>query len=72
MLYMQSGEKFQCTDSLNRFDCILSDKNNFNIIENNNLCICLFVFWSLCSGHCVLVTVSQITGSSMELFFFGK
>ncbi len=30
------------------------------------MCICLFVFRSLCSGHCV----SQITGSSMELFFW--
>ncbi len=36
-LYVQSGGKFQCTDNLDnldRFSCILTDKNNINICWN--------------------------------------
>ncbi len=50
--------------------CVLGDKKIF--AEIDNLCINLFAFLSLVAvfmfGRCVSVA-SQITGSSMELFF---
>ena len=39
-LYVQSGEKFQCTDNLGRFSCIPNDKTTKIFIEIEDLCVC--------------------------------
>ena len=86
-VYMQFCDKFQYTDNLGRFGCILIDKNNRkNLLK---LCIYLFAFQSLQFSHCSSVAAiqllhftrwismgfvsvaSQITASSLELFFVG-
>ncbi len=84
--------KFQHTENLGRFACILGDRKIKIFTGIDHLYINLFAFWSLCLGnfgfwllcfsHCILLTVfgslyfgpcisvaSQITRSSMELFF---
>ncbi len=46
---MQSGVKFQCTDNLDRFGCILVIKaTKLFEIDNVRICIYVFVFRSLC------------------------
>ncbi len=71
--YVQLGDKFRCTD---KFGYILSDKNYkylLKLIIWTPVTVLRSLFGSLCLGCCVfgrlLELVSQITASSMELFF---